>query len=151
MVRQAGPQDCEQVYRLMCILEEQTLCFERFSAIYRTQLDSERYLCLVEERDGNVIGTLNLRFEAQLHRCARNAEILEFVISPAVRGQGIGKEMFAYACRAARAAGCSQIELSSNGRRTDAHRFYAREGMRKSHVGFTMPLPEESDAENTGG
>ena len=70
----------------------------------------------------------------------RIAEIMECAVDPACRSRGIGKEMFARACADARAAGCVQIELATNQRRTGAHHFYAREGMRCSHYSFTLPL-----------
>ena len=78
--------------------------------------------------------------EEQAKNAARIAEIMEFAVDPACRSRGIGKEMFARACADARAAGCVQIELATNQRRTGAHHFYAREGMRCSHYSFTLPL-----------
>ena len=65
---------------------------------------------------------------------------IELVVEEDCRGQSIGRELFAHACEFAREEGCVQIELCSSMRRTDAHRFYEREGMRKDHFNFTMPL-----------
>ena len=41
---------------------------------------------------------------------------------------------------AARAWGCYRVQLTSNEVRTDAHRFYAREGFVASHEGFKLAL-----------
>ena len=131
---------CE-AYRLICILEETSLPRPAFDAVWEAQrAQPERYRCLVCEEDGKLLSVLNMRMEQQLHHAARIAEIMEFAVDPACRSRGIGKEMFARACADARAAGCVQIELATNQRRTGAHHFYAREGMRCSHYSFTLPL-----------
>ena len=134
-IRTAVPADCGEAYRLICILEETSLPRPAFDAVWEVQrAQPERYRCLVCEEDGKLLSVLNMRMEQQLHHAARIAEIMEFAVDPACRSRGIGKEMFA------RAAGCVQIELATNQRRTGAHHFYAREGMRCSHYSFTLPL-----------
>jgi GNAT superfamily N-acetyltransferase len=40
----------------------------------------------------------------------------------------------------ARARGCKSVELTTNKRRTDAHRFYERLGFVASHVGMKLAL-----------
>ena len=40
----------------------------------------------------------------------------------------------------ARALGCYRVQLTSNARREDAHRFYERLGFSPTHVGFKMLL-----------
>ena len=140
-IRTAVPADCGEVYRLICILEETSLPRPAFDAVWEAQrAQPERYRCLVCEEDGKLLSVLSMRMEQQLHHAARIAESMEFAVDPACRSRGIGKEMFARACADARAAGCVQIELATNQRRTGAHHFYAREGMRCSHYSFTLPL-----------
>lgn len=68
MYRKALLNDCEKVYHLMCDMACKQLPFDKFYSIYQEQINSKYYYCLVCERDNNVIGVLNLRFEAQLHR-----------------------------------------------------------------------------------
>lgn len=143
MYRKAGRGDCEDVYGLICELEGRQLPFARFSAIFQDQLNSGRYCCMVCERDGRVAGVVNLRFEEQLHHGGWVAEIMELAVEKASRGQGIGQELFALACRAARDFGCGQIEAASSQTRTGAHRFYLREGMENSHFKFFKALPED--------
>lgn len=140
MVRNAVLQDEEQVYRLICLLEQTRLPRQPFLEIFRRQLESPAYCCLVWEEQGRVEGVLNLRWEEQLHHGGKVGEILEFVLEEDCRGQGIGKIMFARACELARRNGCLQIELDSNQRRTGAHRFYLREGMENTHYKFCKPL-----------
>jgi GNAT superfamily N-acetyltransferase len=61
-------------------------------------------------------------------------------VSAALRSQGIGARMMAFAEEAARAGGARTMELTSNKRRGDAHRFYERLGFSKSHEGFKKSL-----------
>ena len=90
MYRKGTEKDCKAVYGLICALEDSTLPFTRFSDIYREHLRDRRYFCLVWEEGGEVMGVLNLRFEKQLHRAEKVAEILEFVVQAACRSRGIG-------------------------------------------------------------
>lgn len=146
MYRKAGPDDGKGIYRLICELECKQLPFVWFSGIYLEQVKDRNYYCLVCEQGGEVTGVLNLRFEEQLHHSARIAEIMEFAVDAACRGQGIGREMFEIACRIAREHGCAQIEVACNQARTDAHRFYAREGMHNSHYKYSKTLAKENTA-----
>ena len=146
--RKAGLADYEKVYRLICELECKELPAEKFYAIYQEQINDSRYYCLICEQEGRVIGVLNLRFENQLHHAENIAEIMEFIVDSACRGQGVGKGMLEEACRVARHFGCAQIEAASNQLRTDTHRFYLREGMHNFHDKFSMLLTGENPSEN---
>jgi len=148
MYRKATINDCEKVYDLICELECKKLPYDRFSAIYEKQISNERYYCLLCEQDGHIAGLLNLRFEEQLHHSECIAEIMEFIVASSYRKCGIGKEMLARACQIAETFHCTQIELATNQLRTDAHRFYTREGMHNFHFKFSKSLYETDTAVN---
>lgn len=141
MYRNATTGDCAGIYDLICQLEDTKLPFEPFSSIFKDQLTSRRHRFLVCELDGRVAGVLHLRIEEQLHHCGRIAEIMELAVAPHCRSQGIGKELLSLACQAAEEAGCQQIEVACNKLRTDAHRFYQREGMNNFHYKFSRRSP----------
>lgn len=108
MYRKGRAEDCQQVYDLICEMEGKKLPYEDFSVIYAEQLeDAKRCYLLICELEGKVAGMLNLRFERQLHHAGPIAEIMEFVVDPALRSQGVGSGMFEEACRIAHEAGCS--------------------------------------------
>ena len=151
MYRKAGPEDCADVYQLICQLEGVQLPYRAFSAAYRSQMDDSRYYCLVYEYNGSVVAALNLRMEEQLHHTERIAEILEFSVAESCRGKGVGKEMFDRACQMARKRGCSQIDAASNQLREGAHRFYLREDMHNFHYKFSKRLYGENASENVLG
>ena len=146
--RKAVLADCKKVYSLICALEARSLPYASFCEIYCEQLNSANYYCLLAEKDANILGVLNLRFEKQLHHSECIAEIMEFVVVPAYRSLGIGKQMIERATQIAEANGCTQIEVACNRLRTDAHRFYQREGMNNSHYKFSKRLTGNISTEN---
>ena len=148
MFRKATETDCKAVYDLICDLECKELPYSSFADIFAEQTADSRFYCLLWEDAGQVTGVLNLRFERQLHHASRIAEILEFSVDASCRGRGIGRKMFAEACRISKDAGCSQIELATNQLRKDAHRFYTREGMHNFHYKFSMSFTETDVTEN---
>lgn len=151
MYRKGTFDDCKKVYDLICEMEQKQLPFERFSMIYQKQISNEHFYCLICERESNVIGVLNLRFEEQLHHSEYIAEIMEFAVDSAYRNQGIGKEMFAKACEVAKEFHCTQIEVACNQLRKDTHRFYLREGMHNFHFKFSKSLTGNDTTQNAIG
>jgi PhnO protein len=148
MFRKACAEDCRAVYDLICDLVRRQLPYEPFAEIFLAQLGDPRFFCLLCEQEEDVIGVLNLRWEEQLHHAGKIAEIMEFVVSPPCRNRGVGTAMLAHACRLAAEHGCGQIEVACNQLRTEAHRFYLREGMHNFHYKFSRSLREEDGAEN---
>ena len=151
MYRKGTYDDCRQIYNLICDMESTELDYDKFSEIYKNQLNSESYYSLVRCAGDEVIGVINLRFERQLHHVSSVAEIMEFSVSPDFRNKGIGKEMFAKACELSKDAGCIQIEVACNQLRKDTHRFYLREGMHNFHYKFSLNLTGNDSAENAIG
>ena len=97
---------------------------------------------LVAEVDGAVVGMCQLIvFRHVQHRGGRCAELESVHVRNDLRSSGIGGALVEAAVEAARAAGCYRVQLTSNGARTDAHRFYARHGFAPTHVGFKRSLP----------
>lgn len=102
------------------------------------RLDGELY---VGERDGAVVATLQLTIIQQLSaRGGKVAQIEAVRVARALRSRGLGAELVRHAIDRARAAGCARVQLTSNSRRRDAHRFYERLGFTASHTGFKLSL-----------
>jgi GNAT superfamily N-acetyltransferase len=91
--------------------------------------------------DGAVVGTFQVTFLRTLAgRGALNMRIEAVQTRSDVRGRGIGARMIAQALEEGRRHDCKAAYLTSNLARTDAHRFYERQGFVRSHAGFKMPL-----------
>ena len=92
-----------------------------------------------------VIAMLQLTFIAGLaRRGALRANIESVRVSSAMRGRGIGAWLIEQALREATARGCRFAQLTSDKRRTAAHRFYGRLGFAASHEGFKLTLEQSA-------
>lgn len=147
-IREARDEDLEGIVRLH---EEDSLgghgdvwsretrsAYEAAFAAIRASLDNTLY---VAEDGGRLVGTFQLTFIPNLtgRGCLR-ARVESVKVAEARRSKGIGARMMVFAEEMARARGAAVMELTSNNRRLDAHRFYERIGFERSHAGFKKRL-----------
>jgi GNAT superfamily N-acetyltransferase len=99
------------------------------------------HLLVVAERDGQIVGTLQLSFLPGLaRRGALRAQIEAVRVAESERGSGLGAAMMRWAIDEAGRRDCALVQLTSDKARTDAHRFYARLGFVASHEGMKLAL-----------
>jgi GNAT superfamily N-acetyltransferase len=99
------------------------------------------HLLVAVESAGEVVGTLQLSVLPGLARRGAPRGQLEAVhVRADHQGSGIGSAMVRWAVEEARRRGCALVQLTSQQRRTDAHRFYLRLGFTASHTGFKLLL-----------
>lgn len=109
-------------------------------AYERLQNDPNQLL-MVADRDGEVVGTLQLTIIPGLSRKGSTRSLIEGVrVHASERGNGLGARMIEWAIEESRRQGCALVQLTSDATRTDAHRFYERLGFTGSHVGFKLQL-----------
>ena len=140
MIRRAFNEDIEEIYRMICTLENTVLDHDAFELILRNELSSDEYRIFLYEEDRKIIGIAEMRMTLQLHHSAKVAEIMSLFVYEEYRNRNIGRQLFDMCRQSAADAGCVLLELNSSTWRTDAHRFYERAGMRKDHYNFTMDL-----------
>jgi GNAT superfamily N-acetyltransferase len=106
------------------------------------ELDADpNQLMQVVVLDGERVGTVQLTFIPGIARLGMKRCLVEAVhIAPAHRSKGFGTQMIQWAIAQARERGCGMVQLTSNKKRLDAHRFYERLGFAKSHEGFKYYL-----------
>jgi ribosomal protein S18 acetylase RimI-like enzyme len=98
-------------------------------------------LLAVAERQGNIVGCLQLTFLPGLSRLgAWRGQIESVRVARTARGQGLGRQMFEWAIAECRARNCTLVQLTSDSTRPEAHRFYTDLGFAASHVGFKLTL-----------
>lgn len=116
---------------------------ETYATAYdRVAADPAQHL-VVAERDGRVVGTLQLSVVPGLSRRGATRAIIEGVrVARGERGSGLGTELVTWAVEESRRLGCSLVQLTSDASRVDARRFYERLGFVASHVGFKLPLED---------
>ncbi|MGB7213417.1 MAG: GNAT family N-acetyltransferase [Gemmatimonadales bacterium] len=90
--------------------------------------------------EGQVVGVMTLHLTPELHRANPIGRVTALVVDEQTRGSGVGAEMMAEAERILRADGAGLLEVTSNMRRTDAHRFYERLGYLKTSFRFAKDL-----------
>ncbi|WP_051342700.1 GNAT family N-acetyltransferase [Pseudonocardia spinosispora] len=99
------------------------------------------HLLVVAEADGRLVGTMQLSFVPGLaSRGALRGQIEAVRVASWRRGDRLGSSMIDWAIRECRARGCAMVQLTSDKRRPDAHRFYERLGFAATHEGFKLPL-----------
>ncbi|WP_022891653.1 GNAT family N-acetyltransferase [Agromyces subbeticus] len=109
-----------------------------FEAIDR---DPAHTLVVAETAGGEVVGTMQLTLIPGLaRRGAARLQVEAVRVAESTRGGGLGGAMMQWAIDDARASGAALVQLTSDARRDDAHRFYERLGFTGSHVGFKLFL-----------
>ncbi|UBH26135.1 GNAT family N-acetyltransferase [Aeromonas enteropelogenes] len=88
----------------------------------------------------SVVGVLVWHRLQPLHVAPAWGLISALVVEERARGEGVGAGLLAYAEAQARAAGCSQLELSSSLKREGAHRFYLAQNYQERPKRFVKQL-----------
>jgi GNAT superfamily N-acetyltransferase len=108
--------------------------FQRIDA----SADHVLYVALIGEQ---VVGTFQRSLiPGPVARGRTRMKIESVHVRGELRSKGIGAVMMRFALEEARRLGVGLVELGSNKKRHDAHRFYERLGFEKSHEGFKMVL-----------
>lgn len=95
---------------------------------------------VVAERDGQVVGLMSFHALDLLYGTEKLGRITALVVTASERSAGIGKLLVAKAEEFAREAGCKRIELTTNNRREEAHKFYESLGYEATHKRFTKVI-----------
>ncbi|MCX3062695.1 GNAT family N-acetyltransferase [Streptomyces beihaiensis] len=91
--------------------------------------------------DGTVLGCLQATYIPGLGKGGAERALIEAVrVRADRRGAGLGRALMGRAVARARVRGCALVQLTSDKRRDDAHRFYAGLGFEPSHEGFKLRL-----------
>ena len=110
---------------------------ERLAAMIRIGPPDRVMVC---EVDGAVAGVMTLHLTPELHRAKPIGRVTALVVDERVRNQRVGAAMMAEAERILRNDGAGLLEVTSNMRRTDAHRFYEKLGYQKTSFRFAKEL-----------
>jgi GNAT superfamily N-acetyltransferase len=141
MVRPATEQDIPSVLELYQELTGERHDLTRYEtgpALAEIAAMPGHELVVVEE-DGMVVGTMVLLVVPNLsHGALPWAMVENMVVDRKYRRRGIGRLLVEYAIARARQAGCYKVQLLSNKKRRQAHRFYRSLGFKASAYGFRL-------------
>lgn len=133
-LRSANVEDAEKLAKLFgqlgyaCSPSELT---ERMNA--RVNTHNEIFVAEISE---TVVGVLVFNTLLPVHVPGKWGVVSALVVDESVRGKGIGAALLAHVELHAKRQGCTQIELSSNESRTQAHAFYERNGFAEKRKRF---------------
>lgn len=102
--------------------------------------DREDHFDLVYEQEGIVIGFLSFHLIPQIAFEENYGVISYLVVDENIRSRGVGKALEEYCTALAIEKKCKRVLVSSNIRRTDAHRFYLRQGYEEYQKAFIKYL-----------
>ncbi|PKW27554.1 acetyltransferase (GNAT) family protein [Phycicoccus duodecadis] len=103
--------------------------------------DPHQLLVVVRDATDAVVATLQLTLLHGLSRGGATRLQVEAVrVASTARGAGLGAALLAWAVDHGRARGAVLAQLTTDLRRTDAHRFYERLGWVHSHAGMKLDL-----------
>ena len=110
-----------------------------YSAFDKITNDDNQELIVLEDTNGEVIGTLQLSFIQYLtYQGGIRAQIEAVRIREDQRGKGIGEKMFNWAIQRAKDRKAHLIQLTTDKKRQEALRFYEKLGFKASHEGMKI-------------
>jgi ribosomal protein S18 acetylase RimI-like enzyme len=142
-VRPATEQDISRILELYEMLtgERHDLSRQKTGPVFAEISSMPGHELLVAEENGVVVGTMVLLIVPNLSHGALPWAVVEnIVVDAGYRRRGIGRLLMDYAVSRAREVGCYKVQLLSNVKRKEAHRFYRALGFQTSAYGFRMYL-----------
>ena len=139
MIVKACLEDMEDIYNLMCILENKELDKEHFVQTYQQNIQDEDVIYLVYKED-RILGFISFVVHHYLHHDRDMGEIVELVVLPECRGKRIGQQLLQEIEKKAIDLHLEQIELSTSTYRKQAHHFYEQNGYEMLHYNYTKNL-----------
>jgi GNAT superfamily N-acetyltransferase len=114
---------------------------DAYGSAFAAIADNPDHMLMIAEAKGAPVGTFQLSFLPGIARRGMwRAQIEGVHVAPEHRSRGYGGQMMQWAIDKARERGCAIVQLTSNAKRQDAHRFYTRLGFVPSHTGFKLDI-----------
>lgn len=146
-VREAGSEEVERVLGLYEWLFEPPGSLppdwdpDRAREAIAQAIGEQASTVLVAEYRGELVGFATAYLELNSVRFGQRCWVEDLAVGPEHRSQGVGKGLLDAAKGWARERGATHLELDSGDARTEAHRFYEREGPAWAGRQYTWLLP----------
>jgi PhnO protein len=141
IIRFANEKDSKSIHQFICALEERDFDYTVFEQYFATNISNKDniYLVAVNETD-LVIGYLSCHGQILLHHLSKVFEIQELFVMEEYRNRKVGQllikkleEQLSNSCH-------KFLEVTTNLKRLNTHRFYSKCGFEKTHLKFTKSL-----------
>ena len=137
---EAQYEDFDDVYQLICELENTIFDKQALLKVYSHNLTSDDVHYVLAVEDAHVIGFASLHIQQLLHHASKIGELQEIIVCQEKQGIGIGEILFEAVKEIAVNNQCMQLEICCNQTRKASHEFYLKQGTKNSHYKFTMPI-----------
>lgn len=101
------------------------------------QQDNDIYVMVQAE---DIVAVMSLIYFDYFPDAKRICRITSLVVDEQLRGHGLGRKFVSFAKARAIDKQCYSLELTTNIRRHQTHRFYEQQGFDKTSYKFVMPL-----------
>ena len=102
----------------------------------------EGYKMLMLEMEGKVTGFISLHSYVTPHLPGATGRITAFCVDEKARGRGLGTRLLEAAEQYFKDFNCFKIEVTSNSKRTETHRYYLNLGYQETSRHFVKFLKE---------
>ncbi|MEO9804225.1 MAG: GNAT family N-acetyltransferase [Reichenbachiella sp.] len=140
-IKIANDDDFNSIYNFVNELEQTVFNVEDLKRAFESNVNNPDHIYLIAEMNDEPVGYLSCHSQLLLHHGGQKiAEIQEMYVNPESRKNGIGKGLVDELKRIAKLKEIEQLEVTSNNKRGDTHRFYEREKFVQSHKKFTYRI-----------
>ena len=129
-------QDAQRICSFLSDLEESDFDYSVFSDLFEENIGNTNNIYLVAVDEGQVIGFISCHGQILLHHLGKVFEIQELYVEETYRNNGVGRLLIEALEKSLMLENYKSLEVTSNGRRMDAHRFYLNNGFEQSHLKF---------------
>jgi PhnO protein len=133
-IRPARIADGATIYLFLCELENQALDRSAFDTVFARNLTTPTILYRVAEEDNELVGFVSCHVQYLLHHTGPVGEIQELYVRPAFRNQRIGRHLLTALETELAPLLLTSLEVTTNGQRTDAIRFYESLAFQPTHL-----------------
>lgn len=134
----AEERDFEGIYQLVCQLEKTVFDQEAMYEVFQHAILN--HSIFISKDNDRITGYLVLSITYQMHHCGKVAEVVELCVDNDFQNRKIGTDLLNHAMTYAKLQGCVNMDITTNQKRKDAHRFYRRNGLNNTHYKFTKQL-----------
>ncbi len=127
-IRQATVADADVIYKFVFELNGRQFDKATFRQCYEACLDVPNHYYLVAAINDKPVGYISCHGQVLLHHCGLVYEIQELFVVPEYRSKGVGKRLLTTLEQRISGDNYVLLEVASNQKRKDAHRFYEANG-----------------------
>ncbi len=135
-IRPAATKDFDAIYEFVCSLEDERFDKALLRQCYEVCLDTANTHYVMASIDDKPVGYISCHGQILLHHCGLVYEIQEMYVLPEYRSKGVGKILMDALMERIEKENYVLLEVASNMKRVDAHRFYEANGFVKTTYKF---------------